>query len=79
MLEGDNAAVALRLLGQRDHLVWYVPSLADLVGGDGVSPLQPAARAGSGPASGCCCVTAVALVLWRARRLGPLAVEPLPV
>ncbi len=38
ILDGDNAAVALRLLGQRTHLVWYVPSLADLVGRDGVSP-----------------------------------------
>ena len=38
ILDGDNAAVALRLLGQRTHLVWYVPSLTDLVGRDGVSP-----------------------------------------
>jgi hypothetical protein len=43
ILDGDNAAVALRLLGQRTHLVWYVPSLTDLVGRDGVS-LQPAPR-----------------------------------
>ena len=33
----DNAAVALRLLGQHDRLVWYVPEASDLVGGDGVS------------------------------------------
>ena len=37
VLRADNAAVALRLLGQDDHLVWYVPSLDDLVGDDGVS------------------------------------------
>ena len=42
VLRADNAAVALRLLGQDDRLVWYVPSLDDLVGDDGVSLQQPA-------------------------------------
>ena len=37
ILRADNAAVALRLLGQDERLVWYVPSLDDLVGDDGVS------------------------------------------
>ncbi len=37
VLRADNAAVALRLLGQRDRLVWYVPDAADLVGDDGVT------------------------------------------
>ena len=36
VLRADNAAVALRLLGQRDRLVWYVPEVEDLVGDDGV-------------------------------------------
>jgi hypothetical protein len=78
ILEGDNAAVALRLLGARTHLVWYVPSLGDLVGGDGVSPsgLLPRWLV---PALWLLLMTAVALVAWRSRRLGPLAVEPLPV
>jgi hypothetical protein len=78
ILDGDNAAVTLRLLGQRARLVWYVPSLADLAGADSVSVssllpdwLRPAlwmlTMAGAG------------LVAWRARRLGPLAREPLPV
>ena len=37
VLRADNAAVALRLLGQDRRLVWYVPSLADLSAGEGVT------------------------------------------
>jgi hypothetical protein len=78
ILQGDNAAVALRLLGQRTHLVWYVPSLADLVGRDGVSPSSLLPRWLT-PGLWLLLMTAVGLVVWRTRRLGPLAVEPLPV
>ena len=63
--------MALRLLGQRTHLVWYVPSLADLVGGDGVSPSSLLPR-WLLPAVWLLLMTAVALVVWRSRRLGPL-------
>jgi hypothetical protein len=78
VLDGDNAAVALRLLGQRPHLVWYVPALADLAGADSVSAssLLPHWLR---PALWLLVVTGVALVVWRGRRLGPLAREPLPV
>jgi hypothetical protein len=78
VLRADNAAVALRLLGQDDRLVWYVPSLEDLVADDGVS-LDSLLPRFVRPALGLGLVTLVALVLWRARRLGPLATEPLPV
>lgn len=78
ILRADNAAVALRLLGQDAHLVWYVPSIADLSAGDGVSLatliprwVRPGLWLGS--------LAVIALILWRARRLGPLASEPLPV
>ena len=37
VLRGDNAAVALRLLGQSDRLVWYVPSSTTSSADDGVS------------------------------------------
>ncbi len=75
---GDDAAVVLRLLGQGEQLVWYVPRYEDLPAGDGVSAqallprwVRPGLWLGA--------LTLAALVLWRARRLGPLSTEPLPV
>lgn len=78
ILEGDNAAVALRLLGQRGRLVWYVPSLADLGGADSVSvrSLLPEWLV---PGLWLLLLTAAGAIAWRGRRLGPLAREPLPV
>jgi hypothetical protein len=78
ILRGDNAAVALRLLGQDRRLVWYVPSVDDLTGDDGVSLATLLPRFIQ-PGLWLLAVALVALVVWRARRLGPLAVEPLPV
>ena len=76
ILEGDNAAVALRLLGERQRLVWYVPSLADLGGADGVSvrSLLPDWLV---PGLWLLLLTGVGVIAWRG--LGPLAREPLPV
>jgi hypothetical protein len=78
VLDGDNAAVALRLLGQRRHLVWYVPSLADLAGADGVS-LGSLLPDWLDPGLWLLAAVGTAAIGWRARRLGPLAEEPLPV
>ena len=78
VLRGDNAAVVLRLLGQHRHLVWYVPSVDDLVGEEGVT-LSTLLPDWIGPALWLGLLTSVVLVVWRGRRLGPLATEPLPV
>jgi hypothetical protein len=78
VLRADNAAVALRLLGQRDRLVWYVPDVADLVGDDGVS-LRTLVPRWVLPGLWIAGATVLALLLWRVRRLGPLVTEPLPV
>jgi hypothetical protein len=74
----DNAAIALRLLGNHDHLVWYVPDEADQSADDGVtfSSLLPKWL---GPAMVLLCVSIVGLMYWRGRRFGTLAREPLPV
>ncbi|MBS43981.1 MAG: hypothetical protein CMH83_12625 [Nocardioides sp.] len=78
VLRADNAAVALRLLGQQDELVWYVPSYDDLVADDGVGArsLLPAWLL---PALLLLALAVPVAMVWRGRRLGPLAVEPLPV
>jgi len=78
ILRADNAAVALRLLGQDDRLVWYVPSLDDLVGDDGVS-LRSLLPRWLWPGLALAVVAMGSVIVWRGRRLGPLAVEPLPV
>lgn len=78
VLRADNAAVALRLLGQEERLVWYVPDLADLVADDGVS-LRGLLPPWLLPGVWLLALAALATMWWRGRRLGPLAVEPLPV
>ncbi|MFJ3893753.1 DUF4350 domain-containing protein [Streptomyces sp. NPDC090083] len=75
-----NASLALQLLGSRPHLVWYLPSLADASATDSGSrdffDLLP-----SGWLWGTLqlFIAAAVAALWRARRLGPLVPEKLPV
>lgn len=78
VLRADNAAVALRLLGAEPQVLWYVADAADLAADDGVglASLLPAAVV---PGLVMLGVALAGLVVWRSRRLGPLAVEPLPV
>lgn len=78
VLDADNAALALRLLGQHDSLVWYVADASDTTADDAVTVssllpdwLVPTLWTGA--------LSLVALVLWRGRRLGPLVREPIPV
>ena len=78
ILRADNAAASLRLLGQQDRLVWYVPSIDDLAAGGGVS-LETLIPRWIAPGLFLGAIAVIALVVWRARRLGPLATEPLPV
>jgi hypothetical protein len=76
--DADNAAVALRLLGQHDRLVWYVPDLRDVPAGDAGSVSAQLPR-GLVPALWLVAAAVLAMILWRGRRFGPLVVEPLPV
>lgn len=72
-----NAALALGLLGERPTLVWYQPGLADLSGaGPGLGELAP----GWLPYLGLLgLAVTTAAIAWRARRMGPLVIEALPV
>ena len=74
----DNAAAALRLLGQHDRLVWYVPDLHDVAPGD-TDSLAAQLPGGLVPALWLLAASVLATMLWRGRRLGALVVEPLPV
>ncbi|MFI8517335.1 DUF4350 domain-containing protein [Streptomyces sp. NPDC085481] len=79
-----NASLALQLLGSRPHLVWYLPSLAD-------APATPDSADSPGSTflelipSGWLwgtlqlAVAALLAAVWRARRLGALVTERLPV
>lgn len=78
VLHADNAAVALRLLGGRERLVWYLPSVRDLDGEEGVGLASLLPR-WIVPALILALLAVAALAWARGRRLGPLAVEPLPV
>lgn len=77
-LRADNAAVALRLLGAGDHLVWYVPDPTDASADEAVS-LTSLLPDWVGPGLWLAAIAALGLIGWRFRRLGPLATEPLPV
>ncbi|WP_410623098.1 DUF4350 domain-containing protein [Amycolatopsis sp. cmx-8-4] len=79
LADEGNAALSLRLLGQHPKLVWYLPSATDPALDDSrksIFELIPdgwyfgAAQVG---------IAVALLALWRARRLGPVVTEPLPV
>lgn len=74
----DDAAVALRLLGQQDRLVWYVADGTDVPPGDAGS-LRAMLPPWLGLAVALLGVALLTGMVWRGRRLGPLVVEPLPV
>jgi len=78
VLRADNAAVALRLLGARERLVWYVPDPSDVPAGESAAPsaLLPPWLV---PSLWLLFATSLVALLWRGRRFGPLVVEPLPV
>jgi len=78
ILRGDNAAVALRLLGGHDRLVWYLPTYDDAADDEAVS-LWTFAPDWIAPALWLASLSMIAVIWWRGRRLGRLATEPLPV
>ncbi|MGV9564922.1 DUF4350 domain-containing protein [Streptomyces sp. NPDC003480] len=78
--EQGNASLALQLLGSRSHVVWYLPSLSDTSATASGSRsffdlLPPGWLWGTLQLF----IAAGVAALWRARRLGPLVPEKLPV
>lgn len=76
--QGANAAVGLRLLGEREHLVWYIPEILDGAGGDGQVGITDVLPEAFAPGVAMLAVTMILVMFWRGRRLGPVVVEPLP-
>ncbi|MFE9259080.1 DUF4350 domain-containing protein [Streptomyces sp. NPDC006879] len=75
-----NAALALQLLGSRPHLVWYLPSLADPAAtAEGSSSFLDLIPSGWLWGALQLFLAAGFAAVWRARRLGPLVTEDLPV
>ncbi|MER5602401.1 DUF4350 domain-containing protein [Streptomyces sp. NPDC002265] len=79
--EQGNASLALQLLGSRPHLTWYLPSTADDSANDQNAGTSFLDLLPSGWLWGTLqlFVAAAVAALWRARRLGPLVPERLPV
>ncbi|MFF9811818.1 DUF4350 domain-containing protein [Streptomyces sp. NPDC014006] len=79
--EQGNASLALQLLGSRPHLVWYLPSLSDTsaTAPDDRKSLVDLLPSGWLWGTLQLFVAAALAALWRARRLGPLVPEKLPV
>ncbi|MFE7569760.1 DUF4350 domain-containing protein [Streptomyces sp. NPDC057539] len=76
-----NASLALQLLGSRPHLVWYLPSLSDGSAAESGGDSDFLGLIPSGWLWGAfqLFLAAVLAAVWRARRLGPLVAERLPV
>ncbi|MBD8044185.1 DUF4350 domain-containing protein [Arthrobacter sp. Sa2BUA2] len=76
---GGNAALALQTLGSTGTLVWYLPVPADIPAG--AAPVDPLSLLPDwvNPLLAWVLVVAALAALWRGRRLGPLALEPMPV
>lgn len=77
LARAGNAALALRMLGRHDHLVWLVPQETSVHGpGGSLLDLLPGWFR---PTALWVLVVAALAVWWRAPRLGPLVPEDLPV
>jgi hypothetical protein len=78
LAEEGNAALALRLLGSDPQLLWFLPAPEAAPVGDQRTLTELLPR-GWVWAAAQLAVAAVLVALWRARRLGPVVREPLPV
>jgi len=74
-----NAAFGMRLLGDHQKLVWYLPSVQDLAAHGGRTPFFELIPSGWRYGALTAGIAIVLLALWRARRLGPVVREPLPI
>jgi len=78
VINDDNAAFALTVLGAEPRLIWYLPSLDDVPddGGNAFADLTPRWVT---PVVLLLFITFIAAAVWQGRRFGPLVIENLPV
>lgn len=74
----SNAAAAINILGANEELIWYVPGAPD-VQVAATPTFNDYVPKWITPVMLLACCSALALMFWRGRRLGPLVAERLPV
>jgi hypothetical protein len=74
-----NAALALRVLGARSQLRWYLPDPAELAASGGAPTVGELVPSWVPWVVAQVAIAAGIALLWRARRLGRLVTEPRPV
>ncbi len=79
LAEQGNAALALRLLGAHPKLVWYLPTTSDPALDGSRRSIFDLIPDGWYFGAAQAFVAVALLALWRARRLGPVVTEPLPI
>jgi hypothetical protein len=77
--QDGNAALALRLLGGRPRVVWYWPDPAEAADAGLPASLSDLVPSRVWWALAQVVIAILVALAWRARRLGRLVVEPLPV
>lgn len=78
LLKEGNAALAMNLAGTNPRMIWYAPQFTEgaAQGGGTLADLIPEQVVWLGLQL---VVVVLLLAVWRARRVGPLVAEPLPV
>jgi uncharacterized protein DUF4350 len=78
LLQEGNAALAMNLAGDRPRVIWYTPKRIEGES-DGATSIMDLIPARVGWLVLQLCLAIVFVALWRARRMGPLVAENLPV
>ncbi|MGW4528197.1 DUF4350 domain-containing protein [Amycolatopsis sp. NPDC004378] len=79
LADQGNAALGLHLLGAHPKLVWYLPSTSDPGLDDTRKSIFALIPDGWYYGAAQAFIAVALLALWRARRLGPVVTEPLPI
>jgi hypothetical protein len=74
-----NASLSLGLLNEHDRVIWLIPDSPELDQENRPAGIEEILPAWTGSTMCLLFVAALLAALWRARRLGPPVVEPLPV